>query len=164
MRLRVLLVVGGPRLAAGPILEAVRSAAETGWRVDVVCFRALDDDLRSAVAGTAGEIVLLPRTPPRAPVLRPRRRLSAALARRVPSSARLSALSALSTKIRRRLVPPSVPFAADVLSDIDAVRLARLCDVAVAVDRDSALAVWRLARRRPDLTVRSGLPALAQLL
>ena len=54
---RVLLVLGGPRLARGALLEAVERLGNAGWRVDVVCWRGLDDELRETVALTGGEIV-----------------------------------------------------------------------------------------------------------
>ena len=63
-----------------------------------------------------------------------------------------------------RRVPPSLGFARLVGRDLDARRLMQECDVAVAVDRDAALPVWRLARRRADVTALSGLAALSRVL
>ena len=160
--MRALLVLGGPRLARDPLLQQIRVLASAGWQADVVCWRALDDELRAAVHATGGEIVLLaPRgVRPTVPALAPR-------------SARLARVIGLARALERRADPyrtkvlgrmPGWAFARRLLRHVDAVRVARAADVAVAVDRDAGLAVWKLARRRPDVTAVNGLGALANVL
>ncbi|RKS71479.1 hypothetical protein CLV35_3277 [Motilibacter peucedani] len=155
--LRALLVLGGPRLVRGPLLEAVERLGNAGWRVDVVCWRGLDDELRETVALTGGEVVLPGALAPAAAPGRtrlPQGRMVRGLQRRWDRLARAAAAR----------VPPSLGYARLVRGDLDARRLCDACDVAVAVDRDAALAVWLLARRRPDLTALSGVAALPRLL
>ncbi|NHC43848.1 hypothetical protein [Motilibacter aurantiacus] len=157
--MRALLVLGGPRLARDPLLQQLRALAGAGWQADVVSFRALDDEVRAAVHATGGEIVLLLPTGlrPTVPALAPRSRRLARALRGVERRA-----EPYRAKMLGRM--PGWAYARRLLRDIDAVRVARAADVAVAVDRDSGLAVWKLARRRPDLTAVNGLGALANLM
>lgn len=183
--MRALLVLGGPRLAKGPLVESLQACAAAGWQADVVAWRVLDDEVRTAVHATGGEVVLVlgpgqgPRTTPRAAAgesaggptkTGPRvvravrwrwRLLSKALETRLPST---GLPAKVLTKVSRRVLPPSAGYSRRVFADVDAVRLASECDVAVAVDRDAAFTVWRLARRRSDLTAVSGVTALPRLL
>lgn len=185
---RVLLVLGGPRLGKAALLEALQRLAGVGWRGDVVSWRALDDELRAAVHATGGEVVLLPGAVP-PPKLSshgasrsggggsnegPRlvravrwrwRKARRALEPRITAQLDRLPDSPATTALRKAglAVPPSVGISRRLLTSVDAVRLAKECDVAVAVDRDANLAVWRIARRRHDVTVRSGLVALLRL-
>ncbi|NHC15473.1 hypothetical protein [Motilibacter deserti] len=157
--MRALLVLGGPRLARDPLLQQVRALGAAGWQADVVSFKALDEELRAAVHATGGEVVLLLPTGlrPTVPALAPR---SAALARVVRGLVRRA--EPYRTKVLGRM--PGWAYARRLLHDIDAVRVARAADVAAAVDRDAGLVVWKLARRRPDLTAVNGLGALANVM
>ncbi|RZS90212.1 hypothetical protein EV189_1996 [Motilibacter rhizosphaerae] len=185
MTLRVVLVLGGPRLARGPLLEALQGVAAAGARADVVSWRALDDELRAAIAATGGAVVLpgtaAPLAPPRPPggslpaLPAAAGRVQAALGWRwrrlrkrltmsgaVPSGA-TSLPARLLARATGQVVPPSIGFARTAGSSPEARALLALADVAVAVDRDAALTVWRLARRRPDVTAVSGVAALARV-
>lgn len=174
VRLRAVLVVGEPGPARGRLLAALDLLAQAEWRADVVTGQALDDEVRAAVRRTQGHVALVGTPPPVAPprpvglvplpkaVTVPGRNHLQREVNRVLQPAMGSVADArreLSARLARA-TPAAVALAHAVVADLDARRLLFGADLAVAVDEDAGLAVRRLARRRPDVTVVPDLAAL----